>query len=373
MFSRFATPAFALVFSVAALSSIGCAAPVAGTADAPSENVATTEQALDGSSLLDTATQLGQKAGPVISAASFLYGLYQNVPGKLDAMNAKLDGIAGDTAAIKTQVAAIDTKMDEQFQADFLASMGAAENYIAIDMKNQMTTLAQPGNERLANESDWVTITTALNTHLTNTDTANQKVLEYFVPEGVTATKYTAAQWYRIFGYQLRAALVKVALRDAQATLASTYNDRAPSLESAARKQTAIANLVSTVENVTPQLRAIGDLYVAARNGALANAACFDNGTYRNQWYVDPFAGMAYMTFSYQSFRDEGASYTSPQYTTGTTNLSMGGRIDRTNQCEIALEKYRYDIQPKIDAFVKANVDAPIASLQAVPANWAGK
>lgn len=374
MFSRFATSVVTAALVVTAVATTGCAGSV-GEDSAPSdeENGATVEtatvseaEALDLSSLLDTAQELGTKAGPVFDVAHAIYSMYQDVPGKLDAMNAKLDGIAGDTAAMKKQLAAIDAKMDDQFKADFLAPMGAAENYVAIDMKNLMGSLQ---TSTAADEGTWLTTTNALNNQIEAADTASEKVLDYFAPTDAVASKWTATQWYRIYGYYLRASLVKIALRDAQATLASAYYDRNPTPEYAARKQTAIANLVSTVQDVTPELRTLGDMYVTARDlPGLTQATCFDNGTYRNFLLQDAMGMPIYVTAPYQSFRDVGAQYQSPQYMT-----AHPGSVTRSAECSMRLDSYRADVLPKIDAFVKSNIDAPIASLEAIPANWAGK
>lgn len=371
MFSRITASVAALVIGVSAIATTGCAGAVGDGADmqdssATTAATKTTTQALDGGSLFDTVQQLGQKAGPALSAAGFLYGLYTNVPGKLDAMNAKLDVIAGDTAAIKAQLAVIDAKMDDQFKAEFLGPMGTAENYISIDMKNLMTTLQ---SSQGVDEGTWNTTANALDSQIQATDTASETVLSYFAPTDAVASKWTATQWFRVYGYYLRASLVKIALRDAEATLASTYYGRSPTADWAARKQTAVANLVSTVQQVTPVLRRIGDFYVTARDiPGLMKQTCFQNGTYRNILGINPFVGVIYNDDPYESFRDPGAQYTSQQYVT-----SNQGDPRRYSLCAPALMAYREDMSTKVADFVKTSIDAPIATITGVPATWAGK
>lgn len=366
MFSRLTTSLLAVVFGVSALATTGCAATTGDDESADATETSAQALAVDPSSLLETAQQWGQKAGPALSLAGTLYGFYQDVPGKLDAMNAKLDVIAGDTAAIKSQLAVIDTKMDEQFKADFLAPMGAAENYISIDMKNLVAALQNGSN---VDESLWLTTSTALSSQLEAADTASEKVLTYFAPEDAVASKWTATQWFRIYGYYLRASLVKIALRDAQATLASTYFDRTPTAEYAARKQMAVANLVSTVQDVAPTLRRIRGYYVTARDlpGLLAQQ-CFVSGTYQNIISVDLFLGVDQVMSPYESFRDPGAQYTSQQFPTARI-----GKREHLNTCEERLGAYRYDMAPRIETFIKDSLDAPIASIEAIPANWDAK
>jgi hypothetical protein len=361
MKSRLVVSALAVVLATAS----GCAVPAGAdpSAQAQDEQEQTSQiaDALEVQSLLDTAQAWGQKLGPVLGLASSIYGMYQDVPGKLAAMNAKLDTISSDLNALKTQVAAIDAKLDATFQADVVAPLETSEKYVSIDMKNQMDTLAAPGNEKLVN--DWSSIRDTLDARYGDADTAGNRVLAYFTPDGLAATpasKYTPAQWYRIFGLELRAALAKVALRDAKATLASTYYDRAQTPEFKASRATAIADLVATVKDVSPQLRSLAALWVTARDvpGTMAQQ-CYQSGT----WTRYPINPHAENTFPVESFRDVGGSYTSEGFN-WMPQTRMSG-------CPAALDAYKKDLPAKVDAWVKANLNDPIAAMEGIPANWA--
>jgi hypothetical protein len=357
MFSRFTKPA--VVFILALSTAAGCAAPTESSDDVSSEVTGTQTQALGVATLVDTAVAFGAKAGPVVSVASSIYAMYQDVPGKLEAMNSKLDTVINNTAEIQRQVSDINAKLDAQFQADVVGPIAAAENYIAIDMKNQMTMLAMPGNEKVAN--DWDIYNNALNIHYAAADAAGEKLLAKFFPPG-TQPAYTAAQWNRIFGLYLRASLVKVAIRDAKATLATTYFERTQSSTYAAAQTTTVGDLEGTVNQVVPKLESMKDSFVTARNmpNSLAQQ-CYVSGTYQIPRTVTTAKGgtrTVYVNANLYAFRDPGASYTSANY-------------KALANCNSALSSYKAPLAARFNAWVHDNMEAPTAGLEAINANWA--
>jgi hypothetical protein len=366
MFSRLSTSVLALVFGVSALAATGCAAP---TGDVPEESsgtetTGTTTQALDPMSLVNTASQFGQKLGPALSTASFIYGLYQNVPGKLDAMNTQLATISGGVTKIQAQLDGIDKKLDTQFQAQNIAPLGTAENFIAIDMKNLMENLPASG----FSDTLYSTNTAAIGRELSTATTAGQAILENFAPEGVLANTMKPAEWFRVYGIYLRASLVKIALRDAQANLEAAYDNNASTPDTVARKNIAIANYRDTIDEVTPNLVRLRDLYIAARRTPLANTDCFYVENYYYQVDIDWLGQPVYGYVTQQSFKDEGAQYQSPPYL-----VQNPGSEVFTMQCQSNLRNYQNDMLPKIDAFVWTQFNGPIVDLNKIPSSWDGK